>query len=177
MSEETKLPIRRVNHIALVCRDMAETAHFYEEVLGMPLVKTVDIPGGGLHYFFDVGDGSCVAFFTFPGAPPSAPGIGNAAAWPGGGDLTTAVGSMNHLAFDVPLEQLRDCRRRLKEHGIACSPIVNHDDSDQGYSLELDDGVFICSLYFFDPNGILLELSSWTRDLSEADVVRSVVAL
>lgn len=174
MPDTTRLPIRRVNHIALVCRDMDETARFYEDVLGMPLVKTVNIPGGGLHYFFDVGDGSCVAFFTFPDTPPAVPGIASAAAWPGGGDLRTALGSMNHLAFDVPIEELRECRRRLKEHGVACSPIVNHDDSAQGYSLELDQGVFICSLYFFDPNGILLELSSWTRELTEADVVRSV---
>lgn len=151
---------------------MAETVEFYEGVLGMALVKTVAIPGGGQHFFFDVGDGSCVAFFTFPDAPPAAPGIAAAPAWPGQGDLRSAVASMNHLAFDVPLEELRSCRARLKERGIPCSPIVNHDDSPQGYSIELTDDVFICSLYFFDPNGILLEFSAWSRALTETDVVR-----
>src|SRR3954447_20664635 len=31
--------LRGVNHIALVCSDMARTVEFYTQVLGMPLVK------------------------------------------------------------------------------------------------------------------------------------------
>jgi catechol 2,3-dioxygenase-like lactoylglutathione lyase family enzyme len=42
-----------INHLALVCRDMAETQRFYEGVLGMPLVKTLALPDGGQHFFFD----------------------------------------------------------------------------------------------------------------------------
>ena len=33
--------IRGVNHLALVCRDMAATVAFYEGILGMPLIKTI----------------------------------------------------------------------------------------------------------------------------------------
>ena len=29
-----------INHLALVCKDMARTVDFYSGVLGMPLVKT-----------------------------------------------------------------------------------------------------------------------------------------
>jgi catechol 2,3-dioxygenase-like lactoylglutathione lyase family enzyme len=65
-----------VNHVALVCRDMAETVDFYENVLEMPLVKTLDLPNGrGQHFFFDCGEGATIAFFWFPNAPAYAPGI------------------------------------------------------------------------------------------------------
>ena len=42
-----KFEIRGVNHIAMVCADMSRTVRFYRDVLGMQLVKTLDIPGGG----------------------------------------------------------------------------------------------------------------------------------
>ena len=55
-----------INHVALVCADMAKTVDFYSGVLGMPLVKSLDLPGGmGQHFFFDAGNGDCVAFFWF----------------------------------------------------------------------------------------------------------------
>ena len=38
--------IRGLNHLALVCSDMARTVDFYSNVLGFPLVKTVELPGG-----------------------------------------------------------------------------------------------------------------------------------
>ena len=59
------------NHLALVCRDMAETIAWYEDVLGMKLVKTLELPGGrGQHFFLDMGNGrDGVAFFWFPEAP------------------------------------------------------------------------------------------------------------
>ena len=60
-----------VNHVALVARDMAETVDFYTNVLEMPLVKTVEFPGGrGQHFFFDCGGGGMVAFFSFGDAAP-----------------------------------------------------------------------------------------------------------
>ncbi|MGH9111756.1 MAG: VOC family protein, partial [Acidimicrobiales bacterium] len=59
-----------VNHLALVCRDMARTVDFYTSVLDMPLVKTIELPAGmGQHFFFDCGAGDCLAFFWFPEAP------------------------------------------------------------------------------------------------------------
>ena len=47
-----------INHLALVCRDMRETVKFYTEVLDMPLIKTIDLPDGGQHFFFDCGGGN-----------------------------------------------------------------------------------------------------------------------
>ena len=64
-----------INHVALVCADMARTVDFYSNVLGMPLIKSLDLPGGaGQHFFFDAGNGDCVAFFWFTGAPDRVPG-------------------------------------------------------------------------------------------------------
>jgi catechol 2,3-dioxygenase-like lactoylglutathione lyase family enzyme len=86
------------------------------------------------------------------------------------GDLTTAIGSMNHVAFDVPADKIEEYRRMLIDKGIQCSPIMNHDRSERGVSEEMTDDVFIRSVYFFDPDGILLEFACWTGALTEADV-------
>jgi catechol 2,3-dioxygenase-like lactoylglutathione lyase family enzyme len=55
-----------INHVALVCADMARTADFYSGVLGMPLIKSLDLPDGmGQHFVFDAGNGDCAASFYF----------------------------------------------------------------------------------------------------------------
>src|SRR3569833_189374 len=87
-----------INHVALVCSDMAKTVDFYSNVLGMPLIKSLDLPGGmGQHFFFDAGNGDCVAFFWFADAPDGTAGSTLPAALPGLGSIVRAVGSMHHL--------------------------------------------------------------------------------
>ncbi len=39
-----------------------------------------------------------------------------------------------------------------------------------GVSRELNDGVFVRSVYFTDPNGIMLEFAASTRGYLESDV-------
>jgi catechol 2,3-dioxygenase-like lactoylglutathione lyase family enzyme len=163
--------LRGINHLALVCRDMARTVEFYEGVLGMPLVKTVELPAGmGQHFFFDCGGGDLLAFFWFPEAPEGVPGISAPAARPDEGDLTSAIGSMNHVAFSVPEDKIEEYRERLLTFGIPCSEVANHDDSEWGVSKDLHPGVFVRSIYFQDPDGILLELACTTRPFTDADV-------
>lgn len=165
-----------INHLALVSSDMARTVEFYEGVLGMPLVKTVELPAGmGQHFFFDCGGGDLLAFFWFPGAPAGVPGISAPVARPDTGDLTSAVGSMNHVAFAVPADKIEEYRDRLIAAGVACSEVANHDDSEWGISREMHPGVFVRSVYFQDPDGILLEFASTTRPFT-ADDVRHVPA-
>ena len=53
-----------INHIALVCRDMAETVRFYTKVLHMPLVKTVQLPDGGQHFFFSIAGEGILSHFS-----------------------------------------------------------------------------------------------------------------
>lgn len=167
----TEFEFRGVNHIALVCRDMAQTVRFYRDILGMPLVKTLDLPmGQGQHFFFDVGNGDCIAFFWFPNAPEKAPGIASPEALPGLGNFHTAHGSLNHLAFNVPSDKFDDYCRRLEEKGITLTPVLNHDNSPLQLSAEVYDDVFIRSVYFFDPDGICLEFACWNYELGERDV-------
>ena len=170
MGSNTEFEFKGINHLALVCSDMARTVDFYTNVLGMPLIKTLEIPGGAQHFFFDCGNGDSLAFFWFPDAPPAAPGIAAAGEMPGGGSIVSAHGSMNHVAFDVPVDRFDDYVQKLKDKGVAVSPVLNHDDSESTVSREMHPGVFVRSVYFQDPDGILLEFAAWTRKLTPEDV-------
>jgi len=159
-----------VNHIALVCRDMAETVDFYTRVLEMKLVKTLDLPNGrGQHFFFDCGNGDCVAFFWFPNAPKVAPGIASMHEDYATKGTQTAHASMNHLAFNIPLEKFDASVERLKSKGISVK-VLNHEDSDRHGSQDVNDKTWIRSVYFRDPNGIHLEMAALTRPYDERDV-------
>ncbi len=164
-----------VNHVALVARDMAETVDFYSNVLEMPLVKTVEFPGGrGQHFFFDCGGGALLAFFWFKDAPPIAPGIASMHEDPRKNGAMTAVASMNHLAINIPIEKFDASVARLKKKGIR-HYVINHDDSPAGGAAEMHDGVWIRSVYFRDPNGIHMEFAALTRAFGSSDVAHDPV--
>jgi len=62
----------RLHHNAYVTKDMEATRHFYEDILGFPLLATwceQDELFGALrvycHCFFGIGDGGALAFFQF----------------------------------------------------------------------------------------------------------------
>lgn len=169
--------IRGVNHLALVCKDMARTVEFYRDILGMPLVKTLDLPGGrGQHFFFDIGNGDSLAFFWFPNAPEAVPGISAPADLPGGGDIRSAHGSMNHIAFNIPAEKFDEYVEKLKAKGIKLGVVLNHDNSETQVSAEVTDDVFVRSVYFWDPDGVMLEFASWTHTgFTERDVAHEAV--
>ena len=171
MSSDRPFEVQGIHHLALVCRDMARTVEFYTKVLGFPLVKTIDLPAGmGQHFFFDCGGGNQVAFFWFAGAPEPVPGVSAPAERPDTGDARSAMGSMNHVAFAVAPDRIEEYVDRLRAAGVECSMVFNHDDSLYGISPEMNDGVFVRSVYFQDPDGILLEFACWTRELGPGDV-------
>lgn len=162
--------LQGINHIALVCKDMARTVDFYTNTLGLNLIKTIALPDGGQHFFFDIGNGDALAFFWFPQAPEAAPGI--ASVRPDAlqtGNITTAHASLNHLAFKVPLDKLEDYKNRLVAKGIQVTPILHHADVPSGYVPAADDTTFISSFYFFDPDGILLEFAANVRELGDPE--------
>ncbi|MGE0798034.1 MAG: VOC family protein [Lautropia sp.] len=146
--------VQRLNHIAWRCRDADETRAFYEDVLGLPLahvVRTDTVPSTGekcryAHLFFELHDGSYVAFFDLgdgngPQPDPSTPG------W------------VNHLSLEVAsLEELRAAKARLEAAGVTVTDIIDH--------------FWLQSIYFADPNGIHLELS-WR---AKGEAVRSQFA-
>jgi len=171
-SKSANFELRGYNHIALVCSDMQNTVDFYEGILGFPLVKTLEFPGGGgQHFFFQVTEDDGIAFFYFPDAPAAAPGVASAA-WKAAGATAAptiagkaAPGAMHHLSFEVPLERLPEYRDKLRTAGIEVSEITRHAPAVDG---DTDD--LFNALYFKDPDGMVLEFSSYTRTLSEKDV-------
>ncbi|KLR60181.1 lactoylglutathione lyase-like lyase [Actinobacteria bacterium IMCC26207] len=173
---DQKFEFQGINHLALVCRDMQVTVDFYSGVLGMPLVKTIELPVGmGQHFFFDCGGGDHLAFFWFPEAPEGIPGVSAPRGRPDQGELSSAIGSMNHVAFAVPPDKIEQYRDRLVENGIECTEVANHDNSEFGLSAEMTDEVYVRSIYFQDPDGILLEFACWTSTFTEDDVAHTPV--
>lgn len=151
---------RGVHHLALNTDDMKQTIDFYSGVLGMPLVHALKVPPGlGTgpgnrgnppfenlrHYFFDAGGDSMVAFFEMPkGAKAMAD--------------RDAIAAMQHCSFAVTEARFRGLCDRLQAAGVALiGPIPV--------------GARTWSVYFFDPNGIRLELSCQEGDDAAIGVV------
>jgi catechol 2,3-dioxygenase-like lactoylglutathione lyase family enzyme len=180
----TEFEIRGFNHIALVCRDMAETVEWYTDVLGMKLVKTQEMPDGGQHFFLDVGNGvDGIAFFWWPDAPEGTPGDSLHGTYDEHmqrvGRGVTAIGTTNHIAFDVAPEHMDVYLEKLKSKGVPVTDITNHAASLDGkhkddYDAATDGGdVFVRSLYFRDPSGVLLEFAAWTTTFGPSDVAHA----
>jgi catechol 2,3-dioxygenase-like lactoylglutathione lyase family enzyme len=136
---------RGINHLALITDDMDATVRFYHGVLGARLVATIGTPEFR-HYFFEFGPQNTVAFFEYTGVPVAR------FAKPAGVPDPRAV-QFDHLSFNLPDEHaLLDLRGRLKSAECEVTDVVDHG--------------FIRSIYFTDPNGIALEASWWTLDVT-----------
>jgi catechol 2,3-dioxygenase-like lactoylglutathione lyase family enzyme len=65
------MTVQKLNHVAYRCRDAKETAEFYRDILGLKLAHVITqdrVPSTQelaphCHLFFELGDGSWVAFF------------------------------------------------------------------------------------------------------------------
>ena len=163
MHAASEIKLNGLHHLALVCKDMERTVDFYTNVLGMTLKKGFDLPGYGQHFFFDMGNGSELAFFWFNDAEPAQPGVAAVKNIVGSraGNISSAHGSMNHVAFNVAAEQIDDYREQLVAKGVDCTPVVNHNDVVTGeesrVGKEASEKTWIRSFYFLDPDGIMLE--------------------
>src|SRR3546814_8051565 len=114
----------------------------------------------------------------FPYTPlfrSAVPGISAPAALPTKGSFVSAHGSMNHIAINVRADKFDDYYNRLIEKGIEVTPVLNHDDSPTQSSAELHPGVFVRSVYFFDPDGVCLEFAAWPKTFDERDVANDPV--
>jgi catechol 2,3-dioxygenase-like lactoylglutathione lyase family enzyme len=126
--------IKGLHHNAYRCRDSEETRGFYEDFLELRLVSAFEIDEGrGLHTFFEMDDGSCLAFFEVPGMPFEFKQQ-NAL------DLHIALG-VEPDVFDKMLQKGKDEGREVR------GPV------DHG---------FVRSIYFRDPNGYVIELTAST---------------
>lgn len=153
--------VQAIHHIALVCKDIDQTIDFYTTVMGFHLTRIHTLSDGGKHYAFEMCNGVEVAFFWFPNAPQSAPGIASVKpdAWQTG-DISTAHASMHHLAFTVPLAELEVYREQLVSKGIFVTPVLHQKADRFGQQSETDNPAAVSSFYFFDPNGIMLEFAA-----------------
>ena len=140
------VPIQQLHHSAYRARDAEETRHFYEDILGLPLyhiIQSDHVPSTGeycpyTHIFFRLQDGSFLAFFDLGDDQTAAPSA-NTPAW------------VNHIAFRVNhVRELEDTMARLKAHGVDVIGVTDHH--------------IFKSIYFFDPNGIRLELTAQLAD-------------
>jgi catechol 2,3-dioxygenase-like lactoylglutathione lyase family enzyme len=148
-------PVLGLHHFAWRCRDAEETRHFYEDILGMPLVHVIrldHVPSTGeycpyVHIFFQMTDGSCIAFFDLGDNGIAEPSP-NTPAW------------VNHIALQLPsLEQLHEMKARLEAAGIEVLGVTDHD--------------FVKSIYLFDPNGFRVEFTVPTAPASQLDEYRA----
>jgi len=142
MNMPSARPVQGLHHFAWRCRNAEETRRFYEDLLGLPLVHVIKndhVPSTGeycpyVHIFFRMRNGGCIAFFDLGDDTAALPSA-NTPAW------------VNHIALAVASrDDLHAMKARLEAHGVAVVGVTDHDG-------------FIESIYFFDPNGLRLELT------------------
>lgn len=142
---------------------MQRTVDFYTNKVGLTLKKGFDLPGYGQHFFFDMGGGSELAFFWFNDAEPAQPGVAAVKNIVGSrqGNISSAHGSMNHVAFSVDADKIVAYREQLVARGVDCSALVDHNDvvtgSDASEYAQAQNKPWLQSFYFLDPDGIMLE--------------------
>ena len=130
--------IKGLHHNAYRCRDSAETRRFYEDFLGLPLAGALEIKQtksgretNTLHTFYRLGDGSFLAFFEAPDMPF---------------EFKAQHDFDLHIALEVERRVLDEMFARGKAEGRETRGVSDHG--------------FIQSIYFRDPNGYVIELTS-----------------
>ena len=123
--------IHKLHHNAYRCRDSEETRRFYEGFLGLPLSGTLEIgetksgrATQTLHTFYQLDDGSYLAFFEAPDMPF---------------EFKAQHDFDLHIALEVDAAVLPQMMAKGKGAGIETRGVSNHG--------------FIDSIYFRDPNG------------------------
>jgi glyoxylase I family protein len=140
-----RAPIAGLHHFAYPCRDAEETRAFYEDLVGLPLVhclRASAVPSTGqeqeyAHIFFEMADGSCIAFFDLGTNVQPLPSP-NVPSW------------VHHIALQMPtIDDVTRAKARLEAAGINVLGVTDHG--------------FVKSIYFFDPNGLRVELTTRTE--------------
>jgi catechol 2,3-dioxygenase-like lactoylglutathione lyase family enzyme len=130
--------IKGLHHNAYRCRDSEETRRFYEDFLGLALAHTLEIhesktgrKTSALHTFYRLGDGSFLAFFEVPDMPF---------------DFKPQHDYDLHIALEVDRPTLDAMFAKGHASDIETRGVTNHG--------------FIDSIYFRDPNGYVIELTT-----------------
>ena len=138
--------IHGLHHNAYRCRDSEETRRFYEDFLGLPLAGSLEIGEtktgrrtAVLHTFYEMDNGSYLAFFEDPGTPF---------------DFKDQRDYDLHIALEVEHSALAPMLEKGRAAGIESRGIADHN--------------FIHSIYFRDPNGYVIELTARLPNHDEA---------
>lgn len=130
--------IKGLHHAAYRCRDSEETRKFYEDFLGLPLAEALRITEtktgrktDTLHTFYQLGDGSYLAFFQAPDMEF---------------DFKPQHDYDLHIALEVEESVLQEMMARGRANGVETRGVSDHE--------------FLHSIYFRDPNGYVIELTA-----------------
>jgi catechol 2,3-dioxygenase-like lactoylglutathione lyase family enzyme len=130
--------IKGLHHNAYRCRDTEETRQFYEGFLGLPLAGALRIKESKtgrktdvLHTFYEMDDGSYLAFFDAPDRPF---------------EFKDQHDYDLHIALEVDNAALERMLAKAKAEGREVRGVSDHG--------------FIHSIYFRDPNGYVVELTA-----------------
>ena len=139
--------IKGLHHNAYRCRDSEETRKFYEDFLELSLADAFEISEtktgrktSVLHSFYEMGDGSFLAFFEAPGRPF---------------EFKDQHDYDLHIALEVDDATLRRMLEKGKAEGIETRGVADHG--------------FVQSIYFRDPNGYVIELAAKSEDGIDPD--------
>ena len=130
--------IKGLHHNAYRCRDTEETRRFYEGFLGLRLAGALRIRESKtgrktdvLHTFYEMDDGSYLAFFDAPDRPF---------------EFKDQHDYDLHIALEVDNAALQRMLAKAKAEGREVRGVSDHG--------------FIHSIYFRDPNGYVIELTA-----------------
>jgi catechol 2,3-dioxygenase-like lactoylglutathione lyase family enzyme len=130
--------LKKLHHNAYRCIDSEDTRKFYEDFLGLPLLDAFEISETmtgtktkALHTFYSLEDGSCLAFFEVMSSPLE---------YKRWHDFDL------HIALEVEENILLKYYDKGKDNNIETRGVSDHG--------------FIKSIYFRDPNGYVIELTS-----------------
>lgn len=152
-------PPMRLHHHAYVVRDHEANRHFFEDVLGLPLVATwceettvQGRPVAMCHTFFRLGDGGALAFFGF--ADPEVYRLCVA-------EKRATVPDFDHIALKVSDTTYHEIIARLKAAGLP--------------EREIDHG-YCKSLYANSPDGLIVEFTVDPPGVEKIEAIREADA-
>lgn len=159
-NDTRQLKLNGVHHSARPTWKLKETVEFYRDVLELELCHAICARGWGpddhpdfIHFFFDSGQGSTIAFFYYLNTEKPADSV----------EPGSYVYNSVHTAWRVETrEELVAWKDKLEDKGFDIMQVLHET---------------IESIYVVDPNGYAVEIAWQTRDLNAYDATDADLTL